>query len=140
AKRSVLLLSYSVWLKQAKVNGVLQRLADLSASGVDVAWIFDARYENGHNIRELARHWPPGHRRPTAYSWENLDDEIAKLHAKVLIVDDHDALVTSANLTGHGLTSNVEVGLRVQGRPAADLAAHLRRLIAAGTFAPCEWP
>src|SRR5690606_36357827 len=66
AKRSVLLLSYSVWLKQAKVNGVLQRLADLSASGVDVAWIFDARYENGHNIRELARHWPPGHRRPTA--------------------------------------------------------------------------
>lgn len=139
AEHRVLLLSYSVWLAQSKVNNVLGRLAQLSSAGVEVVWIFDAGYRDGHNFTEITRYWPAGHRRPTVYSWRDVDDEIAKLHAKVLVVDERDALVTSANLTGHGLTSNIEIGVRVEGRPAEDLAGHLLRLVADGTFERYDW-
>jgi cardiolipin synthase len=140
AASSVLLLSYSVWLKQVKVNGVVDRLAALSSDGLDVTWIVDGRYRDGHNVAELVACWPSNRRRPLVYQWKDLDDEIAKLHAKVLIVDDRDALVTSANLTGHGLTSNLELGLRVRGQPASDLAGHLRHLLRTGVFERYDWP
>ena len=41
-----------------------------------------------------------------------------KLHAKVIVADRHDALVTSANLTHAGLLENLEMGLRIQGAMA----------------------
>jgi cardiolipin synthase A/B len=140
ATNSVLLLSYSVWLKQSRTNTVLNRLAELSSRGVDVAWIVDTGYRSGHNRIEIGECWPAGRRRPHLYGWRDVDDEIAKLHAKVLIVDDRDALVTSANLTGHGLTSNIELGLRVRGAPATELAAHLHHLIVTSAFHRLDWP
>jgi phosphatidylserine/phosphatidylglycerophosphate/cardiolipin synthase-like enzyme len=139
ASASVLLLSYSVWLKQSRINSVLDRLAGLSSAGVDVTWIIDVGYRDGHNLKEITSCWPSGRRRPQIFGWRDVDDEIAKLHAKVLIVDDRDALVTSANLTGHGLTSNIELGFRVRGDPAEDLSSHLRQLIAHGVFEPLTW-
>jgi phosphatidylserine/phosphatidylglycerophosphate/cardiolipin synthase-like enzyme len=42
------------------------------------------------------------------------------MHAKCLLVDGTDLLVTSANFTFHGLHGNIEVGLRVRGVPAAE--------------------
>jgi hypothetical protein len=139
ASASVLLLSYSVWLKQSRINSVLDRLAELSSAGVEVTWVVDVGYRDGHNLKEITSFWPPGRRGPRLFGWRDVDDEIAKLHAKVLIVDERDALVTSANLTGHGLTSNLELGLRVQGQPARELSAHLRHLVATGAFEPLEW-
>ena len=46
-----------------------------------------------------------------------------KLHAKVYLFGDRAGLITSANLTGLGLTSNVEVGVVIQGEPLKTLAA-----------------
>jgi len=37
-----------------------------------------------------------------------------KLHAKVIVADRRDALVTSANLTQAGLLANLEMGVVVQ--------------------------
>jgi phosphatidylserine/phosphatidylglycerophosphate/cardiolipin synthase-like enzyme len=51
------------------------------------------------------------------------------MHAKVLIVDRLDALVTSADLTYHGLHENIEVGLRVHGPQAAAIAQRFDHLI-----------
>ena len=53
-----------------------------------------------------------------------------KLHAKVLVVDRLDALVTSANLTFHGLRANLELGLRVRGPQAMAIARRFDHLIA----------
>jgi len=48
---------------------------------------------------------------------------------------DHTALVTSANLTGHGIDANMELGLLVRGGPVPSrLAAHLSELMASGTL------
>jgi phosphatidylserine/phosphatidylglycerophosphate/cardiolipin synthase-like enzyme len=39
-------------------------------------------------------------------------------------------LVTSANLTYHGLAGNLEIGLEIEGRVAGEVVALLNRLIA----------
>jgi len=41
-----------------------------------------------------------------------------KVHAKVLIVNSWDMLVTSANMTYHGMSENFEMGIRTKGRLA----------------------
>ena len=45
----------------------------------------------------------------------------ARLHAKIFIVNDSKALVTSANLTRGGLQDNLECGVYIDGAPVADL-------------------
>ena len=44
----------------------------------------------------------------------------ASMHAKCLLVDASDLLVTSANFTFHGLHGNIEIGVRVRGILAAE--------------------
>ena len=68
------------------------------------------------------------------YSWGDDDDKLAKLHAKAVVVDRRDLLVTSANLTGHGVSGNLELGARLSGRPARQAHDHVIGLIADGTF------
>ena len=55
-----------------------------------------------------------------------------KLHAKVIVADRRDALVTSANLTHAGLLENLEMGLRIQGVTAGTLVRHFDLLIEEG--------
>jgi phosphatidylserine/phosphatidylglycerophosphate/cardiolipin synthase-like enzyme len=108
--------------------------------GVDVTFILDRRYQGGRNLREVAVRWPVGRRRPRVYAWQDPDDEIAKLHAKVVLVDGTDVLITSANMTGHGLRHNLELGLRVRGVPAEHAADHLGELIRTGVVEPVVTP
>ena len=44
----------------------------------------------------------------------------ASMHAKCLLGDATDLLVTSANFTFHGLRGNIEIGVRLNGAPAAE--------------------
>jgi phosphatidylserine/phosphatidylglycerophosphate/cardiolipin synthase-like enzyme len=61
-----------------------------------------------------------------------------KLHAKVLVADRGDALVTSANLTSYAMDRNMEMGARIIGQPAADIARHFDLLEAYGVLEPYE--
>lgn len=140
ARRSVLIVSYSVWLGDGPALDVVEHLAKLSSHGVDVTFILDRRYQDGWSVAQLHEKWPAGRRRPEIWSWQHLDDHIAKLHAKVIVVDRDDVLITSANLTGHGLEKNLELGLRVLGQPAADTADHFDRLLHKGVFERVPWP
>lgn len=139
ASRSVLVVSYSLWIGTGDAAAVIDRLAELSSAGVDITFVLDRRYQNGWNVIQIKERWPVGRRRPALYSWQDEEDAIAKLHAKVLVVDRRDLLITSANLTGHGMKHNLEFGLRVLGRPAADASDHLEGLIRSGLFEPIPW-
>ena len=55
-----------------------------------------------------------------------------KMHAKLIVGDQKDALVTSANLTMHALDKNIEMGVRLKGKPAQKIARHLESLIEEG--------
>jgi phosphatidylserine/phosphatidylglycerophosphate/cardiolipin synthase-like enzyme len=69
---------------------------------------------------------------PSVFTWpESPKDAMTKLHAKTIVADSADALVTSANLTYHGYEANIELGVRVSGEPARLVEAHFRDLIRA---------
>jgi phosphatidylserine/phosphatidylglycerophosphate/cardiolipin synthase-like enzyme len=40
----------------------------------------------------------------------NSDDKMAALHAKTILVDNNKMLISSANLSFHGLEGNIEIG------------------------------
>ncbi len=42
------------------------------------------------------------------------DDSMAALHAKTIVVDERNLLVSSANLSYHGMEGNVEMGIRLK--------------------------
>lgn len=139
ARRSALVVSYSLWIGSGDAGTVIDLLAERSSEGVDVTFILDARYQEGRNVTELKRRWPAGRRRPSLFTWQDQLDSIAKLHAKVVIVDRRDLLITSANLTGHGMRHNLEFGLRVRGKPAVDASDHFESLVKSGVFQAVPW-
>jgi phosphatidylserine/phosphatidylglycerophosphate/cardiolipin synthase-like enzyme len=139
ASRSILVVTYSMWIGTGDAGTVIDLLAERSSAGVDVTFVLDRRYQDGWNVSQIKRRWPSERRRPALFTWQDEDDEIAKLHAKVLIVDRRDLLITSANLTGHGMRHNLEFGLRVLGRPAEDASEHLEGLIRSGVFEEVPW-
>jgi hypothetical protein len=139
ARRSIMVVTYSMWIGTGDAGTVIDLLADRSSAGVDITFVLDRRYREGRNVAQLKQRWPSGRRRPAVYTWQHEEDAIAKLHAKVVIVDRHDLLITSANLTGHGMRRNLEFGLRVLGRPAEDASDHLEGLIQSGVFEEVAW-
>jgi len=143
----VLIVGYSIFLKGELAQKFINRLGTLSSNGVTVNFIVDRRYrgwgpngEEGHSIREIMEAWPTNTRRPSVYSWLSDDDETSKLHAKLLLADNRDLLVTSANLSGGGLETNLELGIRVQGEVARNCGELFRNLIKSNFFQREEWP
>jgi cardiolipin synthase C len=119
-----------------KVALVVDELAAAAARGVDVRLVLETAETSGGRLATDAADafaslgatvsfwvWP-SEQRPS------LPAGAAALHAKAAIADNHTALVTSANLTGHGMNENMELGLLVRGGPVPRrLAAHFTLLM-----------
>ena len=104
--------------------------------GVAVTIIGNRMLQGIPALRQL---WGPGPA-PVVYSWEgDATDELASLHAKLLICDKDTALVTSANYSLHGLHENVEIGLRVRSPSVVRLSDFVRELIVSSTVVPVSW-
>jgi phosphatidylserine/phosphatidylglycerophosphate/cardiolipin synthase-like enzyme len=76
---------------------------------------------------------------PTAelFTWKEKPEPFVdgKVHAKVAVVDDSRAFITSANLTGHALEKNMEAGVLINGGPVPrTLRAHLEGLVDVGVI------
>lgn len=109
------------------INDIIELMAHAVARGVKVAMVLDEGEKGyGKNNRDtLIALWPKGVALPKLLTWKiPADDKHLKLHAKVLVADRHDALVTSANLTMYALDRNMEMGVRVQGQPSERIAEH----------------
>ena len=146
ASSKVLIVGYSLFLKGDLANGLMVELGRLSSRGVQVVFIVDRRYSGwggdgreGHSVRQIQQSWPPNTPRPDIFSWASGENESSKLHAKVLLVDDRDLLVTSANLTGAGMETNLELGIRLQGETARNCADHFAGLMASEFFDLEPW-
>ncbi|MDN3556615.1 DISARM system phospholipase D-like protein DrmC [Halomonas maura] len=109
------------------INDIIELMADAVARGVKVTMVLDEGEKGyGKNNRDtLIALWPKGVALPKLLTWKiPPDDKHLKLHAKVLVADRHDALVTSANLTMYALDRNMEMGVRAQGQPSERIAQH----------------
>ncbi len=114
AKKEVVLLGY-----EFTDLDLLQLLADAATRAVSVVMICDRGRGSAVRVRES---WPSPTCRPRLFhDRERADAALyASMHAKCLLVDGIDLLVTSANFTFHGLHGNIEIGVRLCGSPAAE--------------------
>lgn len=67
---------------------------------------------------------------PTQRRLRNAQGQIGALHVKCAVADSQSLFLSSANLTEHALSLNMELGILIQGGPLpAAVAAHFQRLI-----------
>lgn len=137
AHKTLLVVGYSVTV-DADLAGLaaqtIRAMARAAARGVVVTPIL---HRDPRNRSALLRGWPQGQRKPTIFTWpEQADDKMASLHAKTLVADANNALVTSANLTYHGYEANIEMGVRITGQGARQLHRAFDELIRIRDFVP----
>lgn len=136
ARRDMLLMTYSA----ARHPPVIEALCAARQRGVTVTIVVETLQGAGGAISgaepatafveipgaQLLQ-WAPGCR-PGASS---------KMHAKVAIADRQAMLVSSANLTQSGISTNLEAGVLVRGGAAPRRAAeHITQLVAAEVIVP----
>ena len=101
-------------------GGIIELLHRAAVRGAAVHVVCDRQ---GRSVADIARGWPSDSPPPTLYT--NSEDPggslLSKMHCKLLIIDERDVLVTSANFTVCGLGENIEFGIRIMG-PAAAMA------------------
>jgi cardiolipin synthase A/B len=111
ARREILLVSYATRTEPA----IHAALAAAASRGVEITLLAENPADNpaytavGVPFPELAAirlRWPASKRPPRA-----------ALHAKIIVVDDQIALVTSANLTNRAMEANLECGILIRGGP-----------------------
>jgi phosphatidylserine/phosphatidylglycerophosphate/cardiolipin synthase-like enzyme len=135
AQRSLLVVGYSVTVDPDLAGLAARTVAAMGGAAMRGVVVTAILHRDQKNREALLRGWPQGHSAPGMFTWpERPGDELAALHAKVLVADARDALVTSANLTYHGYEGNVEVGVRVTGQAARELELVFHELIRVKDF------
>jgi phosphatidylserine/phosphatidylglycerophosphate/cardiolipin synthase-like enzyme len=154
AQQSVLLSSYNIYDARTIFEPLAERMAEVPALRVRLYVNLtsdralkqsEEAYGQAFVHRFLQYNWPGG-RRPEAYYDRRLFQKPqGRLHAKCVVVDAVDVLVSSANLSapayGEGQdaahTENIEAGIRVQNRTLARHLIHqFESLVHTGTLAP----
>ena len=127
ANSRVMLVSYAAY----GVDVVVKALDRAAERGVAVQLVLESSeyLEGGGGAEAYAQHtvyeWPTDERQPST----------AKLHAKAVIVDSRDVLLTSANMTNAAYRSNIELGVLCRGGSTArHVQEHFDGLIAAGVL------
>jgi cardiolipin synthase len=134
AQREMIVVGY--WIAgredgEGIIHELIQLLSDAVTRGVVLTVVLDERQraDGTDNRRVLTDLWPDSTPFPRLLTWRIPPGEKhLKLHAKVMVADANDALVTSANLTWYAMDRNIEMGIRVTGQPAAVIASHIKLL------------
>lgn len=141
AQHELLVVGYWIAAGQARhdtVRHIIEEMAAAVERGVRLRVVLDrlVRADGSTNRSLFLSLWPSTVGPPTLLTWRSDVSAHVKLHAKVLVADRRDALVTSANLTMHAMGLNMEMGVRIRG-PAADAVAdHFGRMISQDVLEP----
>lgn len=132
----VLLVGYALTAQPGTtMERVVSLLVDAARRRASLSIVLHSDEEETANLDNLMALWDIFVKKPKIFTWRpSLDHPYTKLHAKCLVVDRLDALVTSANFTFHGLESNLELGLRVRGPQAGAIAERFDHLIGSGVL------
>ena len=127
AQQRVTLVSYAAY----QMPTIIAALDAAVGRGVRVDLILESpdHLDGGGGAAAYAKyrvyHWPLDQREPPE----------AKLHAKAVIVDSRDVLLTSANMTNAAYDKNIELGLLCRGGTTAGrVQKHFDALIARGVL------
>jgi phosphatidylserine/phosphatidylglycerophosphate/cardiolipin synthase-like enzyme len=127
AEQRITLVSFAAY----QIPTIIAALDDAAARGVRIDLILESpeHLEGGGGASAYAKYrtyeWPADKREPPD----------AKLHAKAIIVDSHDVLLTSANMTNAAYDKNIELGVLCRGGTTAQrVQKHFDSLIARGVL------
>jgi len=122
-----------------KVPEVLSSIQQAASRGVDVKLILETSEDSsGRLTHDAFDAFASLSRVASFYLWPREKRLAATgvegvLHAKAVIADSRSAFVTSANLTGHALMANIELGVLIRGGPLPSrLMTHFDELVAQG--------
>jgi phosphatidylserine/phosphatidylglycerophosphate/cardiolipin synthase-like enzyme len=125
ATHRVTLVSFAAY----KMPSIIASLDAAVARGVSVSLILESaeKLEGGGGAHAYAKYkiyeWPVDRREPAE----------AKLHAKAVIIDGRDVLLTSANMTNAAYEKNIELGVLCRGGGVAQqVQRHFDALIGRG--------
>lgn len=107
AKKSILMTGYSI---SEYIDKYLDLIIKKSQSGVFVK-IFINNITEQEIIGKLLRY---NGRFLQIYNYTNAGDRMSALHAKVLSIDGIQSLISSANLSYHGMMGNIELGCHIE--------------------------
>ncbi|WP_303785292.1 DISARM system phospholipase D-like protein DrmC [Azovibrio restrictus] len=132
AQRDLFLVSFIAF----DVPQIVHALNEATARGIEVRMLLESSIGHGGSllvdpIATMHGSVP----RAGIYAWRHKPGPHVdgRVHAKLAVADGRDAFITSANLTGHALDKNMEVGLVIRGGPVpAGLRSHLHALIDTG--------
>ena len=113
ARVSITMTGYSV---SEYIKDFLNVIINKSQKGVFVK-IFINKVDEQNAIEKLIAHKG---RFLKIYNYSNETDKMAALHAKVISIDNERTLVSSANLSYHGMSANIEMGCVIQSKKIAD--------------------
>jgi len=97
----------------------VELLAGAASAGARIMMICD---RGRGSARRVLSAWPRGTQKPRVFQDRKRIGRAphSSMHAKCLLVNGNDLLITSANFTFHGLHGNVEIGVRLSGPPASE--------------------
>lgn len=149
ATREVILVGYAVHDGRKIFEPLARRMEQIPGLAVMVCLDIQRAWNDPTPAGDLvarfardfrAKHWPWPQLPALYYDPRSLEtgEGRASLHAKCVIVDRSHALVTSANFTDAAQRKNVEVGVEIRYRPAAErLADYFLGLCHNGVFTRC---
>lgn len=126
ARKSIIIVGYTI---ERDTKEIFAALEHASQKGVSIKLLFD----NAEKFVSLVeKMWENKGTLPYLYSYKPKNAKNSSLHAKVMIVDGKELLITSANLTGRGISRNVEIGIRHRGNSAKNAEKLVHTLIQNG--------
>ena len=103
AKKSLLITGYSI---SEFVEDIIDTIIEKSQRGLFVK-IFINDLSKQKSIDKLLRYQG---KFLQLYNYANNDDKMAALHAKIILADGERAIISSANLSYHGMSGNIDMG------------------------------
>ena len=107
AQKSIIMTGYSV---SEYVSDFLDTVIAKSQKGI-VVRLYINKVDNQASLEKLLRYKS---RFLQIYNYTNVEDKMSALHAKILSVDGNRTLISSANLSYHGMSGNIELGCLVE--------------------------
>lgn len=128
AKRKLFIVSFVAY----KAENVIQALTDAMMRNVEISFLLEQSKDQGGTIDSdsvaILQSQLPAAR---FFVWDKAQNpDSAAVHAKCAVADEDVAIVSSANLTGKAMASNMELGVLVYGGAIPrQLASHLNGLV-----------
>lgn len=125
AKKSITITGYSI---SSHVSDLLDEIVRKSKQGVYINLYLNDFEQKAEQLEKVILH---NNRFIRIYDYNQAkDDKMAALHAKIIVVDSSELLISSSNLSYHGLEGNIEMGMKLCSKQKAkELEQILKQLV-----------